>query len=288
MIMMKTKLIKYASLCLATIMLFSSCSGEQKAQQNGENSLAWDSVRYEVVLAINNDSIRYDIEQTFLFPTNDSTLSALNLQKYFGDSVRPSNPDSLLKAMAYSTIDEEDKALGMVELDSVSANTPRPENPEWGNYPDYNFFNENTLMYADDNVVSIQYYNYAYLGGAHGMSAYSYLNYDRVKKEVITEADLFDEANRGDFEVIFTKHLIEKMKKEYETYDPEEPMWQSLENVKPNGNFYLTAHNLVYQFNHYEIGAYALGAPILEIPYELIQSLVKEDSPIARIIKAKK
>ncbi len=286
--MLKTNLIKYASFCLATMTLLASCLGEQKTQKEEGGSLTWDSVHYEAVLAINNDSIRYDIEQSFLFPTNDSTLARLNLQKYFGDSIVNADPDSLLKAMAYGSIDEEDEALGVVELDSAAASTPRPENPTWGNYPDYNFFNENALMYADDNVVSIQYYSYAYLGGAHGMGAYSYLVYDRAKKEIITEADLFDEANRGDFEVLFTKLLIEKMQKEYETYDPEEPMWQSLENVKPNGNFYLTDHNLVYQFNHYEIGAYALGTPILEIPYELIQSFVKEDSPIARIIKAKK
>ncbi len=286
--MLKKKLIKYVSLCLATMTLLSSCFGGQKAQQGEGEALTWDSLHYEAVLAINNDSIRYDIEQSFLFPKNDSILARLNLQRYFGDSLANVNPDSLLKAMAYSSIDEDDKALGVVELDSAKASIPRPEHPTWGAYPDYNFFNENALMYADDNVVSIQYYNYAYLGGAHGMGAYSYLVYDRAKKEVITEADLFDEANRGDFEVIFTKHLIEKMKKEYESYDPEEPMWQSMESVKPNGNFYLTKHNLVYQFNNYEIGAYALGAPTLAIPYELIQNLVKEDSPIARIIKKEK
>ncbi len=286
--MLKKNLIKYASLCLMTMTLLASCTGKQKAQEKEGGTLAWDSVHYEAVLAVNNDSIRYDVEQTFLFPTNDSVLSRLNLQRYFGDSIANAEPDSLLKLMAYSFVDDEDQLLGVVELDSAAASIPRPENPEWGNYPDYNFFNENALMYADDYVVSIQYYNYAYLGGAHGMGAYSYLVYDRAKKEVITEADLFDEANRGDFEEIFTRLLIEKMKKEYETYDPEEPMWQSMETVKPNGNFYLTAHNLVYQFNHYEIGAYALGTPTLEIPYDLIKSFIKEDSPIARIIKAKK
>ncbi len=280
-------MIKFSSLGLASLALLVSCVGGQKNKQEEGNTLLWDSVQYETVLSINNDSIRYDVEHTFLYPKNDSVLYHLNLQKVFGDNVADLEPDSLVKLMTYSFVEEEDKGLGFVEMDSISASQPREVREEWGAYPDYNFFNQNTLMYADDEVVSIQYYSYAYLGGAHGMGAYYYLPYDRVKKEVITEADLFDEANRGDFDEVFTKLLIEKMKMEYETYDPEEPMWQSLENVKPNGNFYLTKHSLVYQFNHYEIGAYALGTPVLEIPYDLIQNLVKEDSPIARIIKAK-
>ncbi len=286
--MLKKNLIKLVWLSLSTLFVLSACTGNKSKQKLEREKITWDSVHYEAVLAINKDSIRYDIEHNFIFPTNDTVLYRLNMQKVFGDSLVSSTPDSLLKAMAYSFVDEEDKALGMVELDSVAASIPRAENPTWGDYPDYSFFNENSLLYADDNVISIQYYSYAYLGGAHGMGAYYYLPYDRLEQDIITEIDLFDETNKGDFEQLFTKLLLEKMKAEYETYDAEDPMWQSLENVKPNGNFYLTEHNLVYQFNHYEIGAYSMGTPKLEIPYELIQSFVKEDSPIARIIKAKK
>ncbi len=285
---MKNKFIKLGVMSAALIALVSSCLGGAKEKAgNSLSPLSWDSVHCEKVLSLNNDTMRYETEQTFLFPTNDTTLYRLNAQRVFGDSVPNVEPDSLLTLHSLSLVPDEELERGSIKiLDSVTASKERPETDYFN--PNYTFFEENKLMYQDDVVVSIQYYNYVYLGGAHGMGSYSYLVYDRKSQSMVTEEDLFDEKDKGDFELLFAKQLVEKMKKEYETYDPEEPMWQSMENVKPNGNFYLTEHSLVYQFNHYEIGAYALGTPTLEIPYELIKNLIKKDSPIARIIEKRK
>ncbi len=284
--MLTRDLIKKGLVGVLSLLFISSCMGGAKKTIDS-SQITWDSIAIDKVLSINEDSIRYDIQLKFLYPKNDTSLYRLVLNRMFGDSIEGLSPKELLEQECYSFIDENDRALKIVELDSAQANTPR-EVAEDEYSPDYNFFEENSLMYADSIVVSIQYYNYAYMGGAHGMDNYFYLVYDRAKKDIITESDLFDEANMDSFQQVFTKLLIEKMKKEYDTYDSEEPMWQSMETVKPNGNFYLTEHSLIYQFNHYEIGAYAMGTPVLEIPYELIKALVKENSPIARILRARK
>ncbi len=221
MVIMKKEFGKVLGLFVALTVAFSSClGGGQKSKDSNTLPLTWDSVHSEKVFSLNDDTIRYETEHSFLYPTNDSVLYRLNAQRIFGDSLPSIQADSLvaLHSRAYVPVGE-DGIRDIKELDSLAASKDQPQGEYASSY--YTFYERNEPVYQDDEIVSIQYYYYAYLGGAHGMFNYSYLVYDRKNKAVVSEEDLFDEKDRGDFDILYDKQL-RKMAQEVLSYSKEE------------------------------------------------------------------
>lgn len=95
---------------------------------------------------------------------------------------------------------------------------------------------------------------YSYRGGAHGIQTESYLVFNAKTGELIKEPDLFKEG----YEEPVTE-MLRLCIKDSLPFDEEmtEMLW--LDNVVPNGNFFLDKEGITWSYQPYEVGPYALG-----------------------------
>ncbi len=261
-----------------SLLALCSCGGEKKSQDSAVDKLEWDSVSYKKSILFDNDSVRYEFDAVFCYPKNDSTIYNLCKMELYGSEDLEFGLDSILPRWAMNHISHIE-LHSVAEMDSLEA---KGEHADYGLRENYEYALKNRVLYESTECVSIEFFSFAYSGGVHGLEAYGHLVYDKQKNAIITEEDLFAEKNWGDFEEVFTKQVEATLKKEYKELIGDDGFFSE---AKPNNNFYLTDKSIIYRFNPYEIGPYAMGTPTLEIPYDMLKNIVKEDSPIARILK---
>ncbi len=278
---------KIILLGLISLSLYS-CTSQSRKVSNALTS--WDSTSYTKKVLVGEDSDNlylYTINSKLTYPTNDTILYNKVLKKMYGDRY-----DKKYEKLSAKDINEYfnqgkeyfsgEEAHEVSNQDSLLAINLNPSHIFIYDY-------ENKLIYEDDELVSMHYCYYSYQGGAHGLEHHSYLVYDKKKQDIITEEDLFNDLDRGDFDQLFLKVFEEQLKKDFEDYNIEDIQnWASAESIKPNGNFYLTEDSIIYHFNPYEVGPYAIGTPKLKIPYSMVKDFLKEDSPIKRILEKNK
>lgn len=143
-----------------------------------------------------------------------------------------------------------------------------------------------TVLRADSNVVSIFLDYSSYWGGAHGMYGYSGANFDpRTGKELLftdvvkdTERffDLADEKLRDQYPDIY-EYLtdVKEFASENDLNDMDMLPWS------------IDSEGVTVYFNPYTLGAYAMGAQILRIPFEEAPEIFEEcytEAPASYVI----
>lgn len=114
----------------------------------------------------------------------------------------------------------------------------------------------------------------SYTGGAHGMYGTFYHNYSLADGYEIGIADLFDEEQQQRLGEMIRRQLYDR----YDASNDEELAAQGFfpdYGIAANDNFRPTADGIVFQYNPYEIGCYALGAIEVTIPKEELKQLEK-------------
>jgi len=149
--------------------------------------------------------------------------------------------------------------------------------------PGYSMDISYQTLYADPGLISVQFINSDYTGGAHGNYGFTAFNYDLQHGVLLTLADLF-QPNSNYLKVI-SDYCIAQLKKD-EVGDAE---WirrgagPKPENYKDGWN--ITADGLEITFGPYQVASYAEGPQEIEIPYSALKSIIKPDGPLARFIK---
>lgn len=154
----------------------------------------------------------------------------------------------------------------------------------------YSFNNEHILegfsLLNDKNIYSYGISRYVFMGGAHGLSTLTYLNFDLETGKKITEDDLFTAGFVERLTQILKSRIVEQSVEDKDT----EPILD-LENtdywvdaIKPNGNFYITDESINYVFNPYEIAPYYMGQTEVVIPFIRLSGLLKPNCVISQII----
>ena len=99
----------------------------------------------------------------------------------------------------------------------------------------------------------------AYLGGAHGDYGTSYVNYDLTKNQVITAKRLF--ADMKQLKAAIMRQI---------NINPDYTGGIIVSEVPTVDNFYITDSFITFYYNPSEVGCYAVGTVIAELPiYEL-------------------
>ncbi len=132
------------------------------------------------------------------------------------------------------------------------------------------------VMRNDAQYLSFYLMYYTYTGGAHGMHQDLAYTFDAKSGARIELKDLFKEEvdyisvlNAKIFEEIETIAMDnEAVQGEY--YNP----YDGFETIAQDQHFYLTDSSLVIFFDLYEIGPYAAGIPMFEIPLSDLESLL--------------
>ena len=133
-------------------------------------------------------------------------------------------------------------------------------------------FNYNDLL---SFVVSKEYY----FGGAHGGHNYANRVIDLKTGRRITEDIIFV----NDYHDDLTKIIIDAiaLSNNVEISELENIGFFNVDEIVPNNNFYVDETGITYTFNEYEIAAYVVGPVSVQIPYDKIRHLLREESPVA-------
>ena len=127
-------------------------------------------------------------------------------------------------------------------------------------------------------VLSLSLNNYAFAGGAHGMTIIKSLTFDVCTGRIYSLADLFKPGS--DYQKVLSA-IIEKQIKEREI-----PVINEFTGIKPDQDYYIADKVLVVYFQLYELTPYAYGFPEFPITMYQVEDIVDENGPLGRMIPA--
>ncbi len=110
---------------------------------------------------------------------------------------------------------------------------------------------------VDENVLSLVIMNYDYLGGAHGYDGYTAVTFDAVSGDILELEDILADADG--FREAAEPYIVQKLEDDYsgDLFEGYEDTVASMWDAEPV--WYLDAEGIVFVFNPYEIGPYAMG-----------------------------
>ena len=251
-----------------------------------QNKIAFDSTLVDKTcyLLDNPENPHCNLQIKFIYPTQMDNTLLPEIQKqfvnaYFGEAYDTLAPQKAVKKYtddyieAYKELEEDFK----VEL----ARSEKDGNPV-GAWFSYYEMSSNTIRFNQDGLLcfSVNFENYT--GGAHGAHSYNHFVLDVNTGKRITEEDIFVDSYQDSLAEI----LVAQITKQNELSDPKELEnigFFSVDEIYPNNNFLIDETGITYTFNEYEIAAYVVGPIHVHIPFEDVQLLLKQDSPIASL-----
>lgn len=133
------------------------------------------------------------------------------------------------------------------------------------------------VLFQNDTILSLSFYEYVFSGGAHPNSATQYYNFDLSTGKRIGLDDLFTEGYRDELNRVGEYHfrMLRRIPEEEKLED--QGFYFETEGFSLNDNFAINGQELIFYFNSYEIAPYAMGPTEIHIPlYELSEYLKPE------------
>jgi len=132
------------------------------------------------------------------------------------------------------------------------------------------------LKTNERGILSLVLNNYAFSGGAHGMTIMKSLTFDLETGKQYCLNDLFKHGSN------YIDVLSEIIKEQIEERDI--PLLTEFDRIRPDQDFYIADKALVIYFQLYELTAYAYGMPQFPISVYEIQDIIKEDGPLGELM----
>lgn len=241
-------------------------------------------------LSNDTDTLKYTLkEEKYIYPMQksmtDTTYVRFSYPVYAGNR---GDVDRFLN-------DEVSKLLENKMMNSVDT-TRAPKKKivedffkEYADYlkeqPDYtmSYGLENTIqpMHRWKSIVSLVSIGYVFTGGAHPSHAMIYHNYDIDKKQKLVNRTIIH---------LEDKNLLSEGERLFRVQNeiPKDSsllslgfFWEPFE-THPEGEFYLNDNfaferdSVVWLFNSYEIGCYAMGNPMVRLPKRVVQNYIRK------------
>ncbi len=127
------------------------------------------------------------------------------------------------------------------------------------------FFNKSVLSFSQDF--------YEYTGGAHGIHGTYLKSIDLKTLKEIKLADIFKQEKLQQL----TNRIRAKLLKMMEEGGGDKSYFFDFEKIENTDNFFITDKGIKFIYNVYEIASYAAGMFEVEIPYNEIEDLLRED-----------
>ena len=125
------------------------------------------------------------------------------------------------------------------------------------------------------NVLSLSLNNYAFAGGAHGLTIIKSLTFDLPTGRIYQLADLFKPGSD------YVKKLSAIVAQQIKTRNI--TLLEPFTGIRPDQDFYIADKALVLYFQLYELTAYVFGFPMFPISVYEIQDLINEQGPLGEM-----
>lgn len=152
------------------------------------------------------------------------------------------------------------------------------------------FFSPVRSLYArpswlclSEPAVSLRVYFDQYAGGAHGAASVASINYSLEERRELFLEDLF--RPEKDYLQFLSSFHADELKEQQPGFEHNTVMFaQGLTPDRENfRGFYLSPKGLLTQFQTYQIGPHAVGAPVVRVPYKELAPYLKEDAVLRSI-----
>jgi hypothetical protein len=132
------------------------------------------------------------------------------------------------------------------------------------------------LKTNERGVLSLTLWNYAFSGGAHGLTIQNALTFNTETGKAYALKDLFKPGSD------YVAKLSAIIKAELKSRDV--PLLVQFNAIKPDQDFYIADKALVIYFQVYELAAYVYGFLYFPISVYAIQDIIAEDGPLGRML----
>ena len=233
----------------------------------------------------NPDNPNCDLEINFVYPKDYADKAVLEEMRkqfvydYFGENYEGLSPEEAVERYTQDYI----SAYKDLEEDFKEESSKATEDSPVGSWFSYYEMSSSQIVYNNSGLLSYTVSFENYTGGAHGAHAYNNHVIDLATGKPLTEEDIFNEGYQEEL----AKLLVDQIAKDNNLTDAKELEnigFFSVEEIFPNGNFLVDETGITYSFNEYEIAAYVVGVINVHLPFEAIQHLMREDSPIFKLI----
>ncbi len=127
--------------------------------------------------------------------------------------------------------------------------------------------------------IGINYDGLAY-GAAHGVIAYQCVNFNLENGKVLKLSDVLTPGYEKEFKKVAEKRFLAENGKEDWEFKPGKGNFPLAENYS------FTKKGIVFSYNQFEIGSYAMLMPQMTISYDIISQLIPENSPLKAFMNA--
>lgn len=140
----------------------------------------------------------------------------------------------------------------------------------------YNYESESQIqiLFNQNHILSVGYFTYVYMGGAHGMYAIESVAYDLKTMRPLTLGDVFSGGYESDLEA-----ALQRAARRRAGLKPNESLegHYLVPSIPITNNFYLTGKGAVFGYPPYEIAPYAAGQIELFVPFsEMKRFLIRK------------
>lgn len=230
----------------------------------------FDTISFERKVHVDNDTLKQamHIMSTLVYPTSFAVgVDFQNVKKTISRIV---TQDSSFIGTPKEAFENSINSLISDAL-SYGKEWEMEDNP----YIEFSSFEEQTTTITQPVSrywLTVYTHQYSYLGGAHGSTYVKYDNIDTQTGNIIKEQELF----KHDYKNILAGLIQEKVKYRNSSKNKDEYIALLIEinEIEPNGNFYLNKDSIVYVYNQYEIAPYVQGIVEIAIPYNEIKPII--------------
>ncbi len=161
-----------------------------------------------------------------------------------------------------------------------SFDTTNPDGQPSGLWIDYD------VTMANDDLISVVFNESEYeSGAAHPNSFSTTLNYDLQNGKEIKLRDLFN-ANANYLQTISAQcmRILSVKLKKLEAFDENNVKEGTAPKAENFQSWNITGKGLLFNFDPYEVAAYAVGPQEALVSYENLKAIIKKDSPVAAFL----
>ncbi len=288
------------SLLLLVIMLMVSCGNSGSSKIKAENEISFDTISINKRQHLDNDSTRpfCDISVNFVYPvksakTNLDTLQRFFVSNMFGPSFEDLKPLAAVEAYISNYIDNyshdaytySESVSDMEELNELIPGIDVDDSEHEIDKLFYSYYESlsDSITFNQHGILSFQIKQ----SNSKGESASYYVSYSNHvinlnTGDQITEYDIFNAGYDKALQGLIITSLLEQ--NGVKTIDELEDLgFFGINEIVPNKNFLLNDKGIIYTYNKGEYSAYQLTAPQVFIPYNVIRSLLRENTIVSKL-----
>lgn len=189
--------------------------------------------------------------------------------------------NDFMKRKVFDFFDDKEKATSLQDIansfingyDSFAAeNKDRPQ--AW------QLLVNLSVIAQHHNYVAIKYLHYDFVGGAHGNTNISFLNFNPVTNQEILLDSLILPAQKTKLTQV-AEQIFRKNEKLSPTASLENYFFTDAKFSLPN-RFYISNEGLVFLYVPYEIKPYAAGTTTLMIPFQSLSGIARPHSILSK------